>query len=166
MRAMSSLPARYSNSLSNWGNSVEIFRFSRPVLESSMTRMNIFATSLVVLSVFCCVAFGEPTPLPVAGTGIAGIILIAPAHPGPSKVDVPDTAPLANTAFVVAKGNKTIASFTTDAQGAFRVILPPGHYTISRKDAAPRIGRFGPFEVDVAEGQIAKVKWTCDSGMR
>lgn len=131
-----------------------------------MNKSLIAAAGVVVLAVGAGVGTAQTPASPNPGSGIEGIILIAPAHPGPSKVDVPDTAPLANTAFVVAKGNETIGSFTTDAQGAFRIILPPGHYTISRKDAAPRVGRFGPFEVDVAEGQIAKVKWTCDSGMR
>ena len=59
-----------------------------------------------------------------------------------------------------------VASFKTDDQGHFRVSLPPGHYTVSRKSGQSRIGRFGPFDVDVTAGQVTKVQWSCDSGMR
>ena len=136
------------------------------MLESSMTRMNVFAATLVVWSVFCSIAFAEPTPSPGAASGLEGVIAISPAHPGPTREGVSDKAPLVNTAFIVQKANETVASFTTDGEGAFRISLPPGHYTVTAKNRAPRIGHFGPFEVDVVEGQVAKVSWTCDSGMR
>lgn len=131
-----------------------------------MSKSFTIAATVVLLGFGATAGMAQPPSSPVPGSGLEGVILIAPAHPGPSKVDVADTAPLANTVFIVTKGNETITSFTTDAQGAFRINLPPGHYAVSRKDAAPRIGHFGPFEVDLVEGQIAKVKWTCDTGMR
>jgi hypothetical protein len=131
-----------------------------------MKKSHPVAASLVGLGLCCGVAMAEPTSSPAAGSGLEGVIVIAPAHPGPSRVGVADSAPLAHTAFIVQIGNETIASFTTDAQGTFRISLAAGHYTISRKDPAPRIGRFGPFEVDLVEGQITKVNWTCDTGMR
>src|SRR5882724_1722988 len=34
----------------------------------------------------------------------------------------------------VFESDKTIASFTTDDKGRFQISLPPGHYTISKKD--------------------------------
>ena len=79
---------------------------------------------------------------------------------------VPDSRPLANTTFDVKKGDQTVASFTTDDQGRFRISLPPGHYSISKKDWKVRVGFFGPFEVDIAAGQIMKVQWNCDTGMQ
>ena len=94
------------------------------------------------------------------------MISVSAVHGGPSRAGVPDSRPLANTAFVVKKGNNTITSFTTDDQGCFRISLAAGHYTISRKDWEGRVGSYGPFEVDVAAGQIKKVQWNCDTGMR
>jgi hypothetical protein len=103
------------------------------------------------------------TPTPSA-SGIEGVISVSPSHGGPVRVDVPNTAPAATTKFVVKKENETVASFTTDAQGAFRISLPPGHYIVAREDAG-RIGRWR-FEVDVVAGEVKKVQWTADSGMR
>jgi hypothetical protein len=136
------------------------------MLNSPMSRMNFFVAIVVGLSFFFSVALAEPTPSPAAVAGLEGVIVISPARPGPTREGVSDAAPLARAAFIVQKADAIVASFTTDEKGAFRISLPPGHYTVSRKDGAPRIGQFGPFEVDVVEGQITKVTWTCDSGMR
>jgi hypothetical protein len=99
-------------------------------------------------------------------TGIEGVITISPARPGPVRADAPSSQPLAHAAFVVENQNGNVASFTTDEQGRFRMSLPPGHYKVSLKRNRSTIGRFGPFEVDVVAGQMTKVKWQCDSGIR
>ena len=74
--------------------------------------------------------------------------------------------PLTNATFAVEKDNGEVTSFITDAQGRFRVSLPPGHYKISLKARKSSIGRFGPFEADVASGKMTNVQWECDSGIR
>jgi len=99
-------------------------------------------------------------------TGIEGLITISPTQPGPIGADSPGSKPLANTAFVVENQNGEVASFTTDDQGRFRISVPPGHYRVSIKGKRSGIGRYGPFEVDVAPGKITKVQWECDSGIR
>ena len=111
-----------------------------------------------------CASSGQT---PSAGeSGIEGIITISPSQPGPTRDDVPNSIPLANTAFVVKNQKGEVTSFTTDDQGQFRVLLPPGHYTVSIKGRKMTIGHFGPFEVDVASGKMTKVQWECDSGIR
>jgi hypothetical protein len=67
--------------------------------------------------------------------------------------------------FVVTEGDKKVASFTTDAQGRFHLTLPPGHYVVTRQNPGSTVGRWR-FEADVVAGEIAKVNWTADSGMR
>jgi Carboxypeptidase regulatory-like domain len=99
-------------------------------------------------------------------TGIEGVIMISPAQPGPIRADSPGSIPLANAAFVVENEKSEVASFTTDDQGRFRISVPPGHYKVSIKGKRPGIGRYGPFEVDVAPGKMTKVEWECDSGIR
>ena len=123
---------------------------------------------LILLALFCCVAGAEtqPTPSPEAGTRLEGSISLHNISGGPVREGVPDSRPLANTTFVVTKGDLAIASFTTDDQGRFRIALPPGHYTILKKDWKVRVGFYGPFEVDIAAGQIKKVQWNCDTGMQ
>lgn len=102
----------------------------------------------------------------MAETGLEGAISISPIHGGPARIGVPNSRPLANTAFIVKKGEDIVTSFTTDDQGRFRISLAPGHYTVSMKDGKRGIGRYGSFEVDVTQGEVKQVQWTCDSGMR
>ena len=99
-------------------------------------------------------------------SGIEGVITISPIKAGPVRADAPISRPLANAAFAVEDQKGEIASFTTDNEGRFRVSLAPGHYKVSLKGRTSSIGRYGPFEVDVAAGQMTKVQWECDSGMR
>jgi hypothetical protein len=131
-----------------------------------MGKQQAFSIIMVLLAVFSCLVLAETQSTPEPETGLEGVISVSPVHGGPSRLGVPDSRPLANTPFVVKKGNDTITSFTTDDQGRFRISLAAGHYTISRKDWEGRVGSYGPFEVDVAAGQIKKIQWNCDTGMR
>lgn len=119
----------------------------------------------MMFALVCCVA-GAPTPSPQAATGVAGAITLHNISAGPVRQGVPDSRPLANTTFVVKKDDLTVASFTTDEQGRFRISLPPGHYLITKKDWKSRVGFFGPFEIDVAPGEMKNVEWKCDTGMQ
>ncbi len=107
----------------------------------------------------------QPTAQP-AGGGIEGTITISPVRGGPVRQGAATSQPLTDTAFEVKHDGQVVASFQTDANGKFKVMLPPGHYTISRQQKAGAIGSFGPFEVDVSTGKLATVQWECDSGLR
>lgn len=133
-----------------------------------MNKQQSFELFLILLALLCCVAHAETplTPSPEAGTGLEGSISLHTISGGPVRQGVPDSKPLANTTFDVKKGDLTVASFTTDDQGRFRISLPAGHYKISKKDWKSRVGFFGPFEVDVTAGQMKKVQWNCDTGMQ
>ena len=104
------------------------------------------------------------TPTPRL-SGIEGVIMVSPNRPGPIQKDRPSAGPVANVEFVVKKEEARVASFTTDGEGRFRVLLPPGHYTVLREDAGARVGHWR-FEADVKAGEVIKVQWTGDSGMR
>ena len=124
--------------------------------------LSIIGATLIALFSMTVVA---ETPPPGA-SGIEGVILVSPSRPGPiRKGDETSVAPVGNTQFVVKAGDATVKTFMTNADGSFQVALPPGHYVISKEGAAPRIGRWS-FEADVVPGQMMKVKWTADSGMR
>jgi len=107
----------------------------------------------------------QPTPSSEPGTGLEGSITLHTISGGPVRQGVPDSKPLANTTFEVKKDGLSVASFTTDAQGRFKISLPPGHYSISKKGWKSRVGSYGPFSVDVVAGAMKKVQWNCDTGM-
>src|SRR3954469_2047498 len=75
-------------------------------------------------------------------TGIEGIILLSPSHPGPIRQGVSSTAPVAGMEFSVTKEGVEVASFKTDDHGHFRVNVPSGNYTVASKARRNRIGRF------------------------
>jgi hypothetical protein len=118
---------------------------------------------LLMTSLYVCSAQTQSEP----GTGIEGVITVAPIRPGPIKAgdERPQSAPLPNAVFNVANEKGTVNSFTTDSQGRFRILLTPGHYTASLAEH-----RFpypcGPFDVNVVTGKITNVAWHCDTGMR
>jgi hypothetical protein len=124
--------------------------------------LSFIAATLITLA--CMTAVAE-TPAPVM-SGIEGSIVVSPTRPGPIRKDEePSVAPVGNVQFVVKAGDAIVKTFTTGDDGHFQVALPPGHYVILREGAAPRVGRWR-FEADVVAGQVTKVNWTADSGMR
>ena len=118
-----------------------------------------------VLLLMCAIFLPGQTESP-SETGIEGVITIGPIQAGPVRADAPSSRPLANTTFVVENQKGNVASFTTDENGHFRMPLVAGHYKVSLKQRTSSIGKYGPFEVDVAPGQMTKVQWECDSGIR
>jgi len=126
------------------------------------TSFSSIAATLIALA--CMTAVAE-TPAP-GMSGIEGTIVVSPTRPGPiRKGEEPSVAPVSNAQFVVKSGDATVKTFTTDGEGRFQVALPPGHYVVLREEAAPRVGNWR-FEADVVAGQVTKVNWTADSGMR
>jgi len=126
-----------------------------------------FLQFVVILAMALSSFSNADTPVSADNTtGIEGVISISPVQGGPTRLDVPDSKPLADTTWTVKNEKGSVTSFTTDAQGKFKVSLPPGHYTVSKDGGGRSIGRFGPFEVDVTAGKMTSVEWKCDSGIR
>ena len=124
-----------------------------------------FPTILVLLVMAAC--FSSAQTQSGSGTGIEGVITFGPTQAGPIRADALGSKPLANTTFVVENEKRAeVASFTTDEQGQFRVPLPPGHYTVSKKGKKGGIGHYGPFDVDVLADKMTRVTWECDTGIR
>jgi Prealbumin-like fold domain len=122
----------------------------------------VIAFGLIVMAV--CASTGKTSS--AGESGIEGAITISPANPGPIRADAAGSMPLANATFAVENNKGEVTSFITDDQGRFRVLLPPGHYKVSLQGRKTTIGRFGPFEADVAPGKMTNVQWKCDSGIR
>src|SRR2546421_13073698 len=129
-----------------------------------MAHASFSSIAATLIALVCMTAVAE-TPAP-GTSGIEGTIVVSPSRPGPiRKGEEPSVAPVGNTQFVIKAGDATVKTFTTDREGRFQVALPPGHYVVLREEAAPRVGSWR-FEADVVAGQMTKVNWTADSGMR
>jgi len=116
-----------------------------------------------LIALFSMITLAE-TP-PPGTSGIQGTVLVSPIRPGPIMKDEPSVAPVRNVQFLVKAGDAVVKTFTTDGEGRFQVSLPPGRYVIVAEGAPAGIGRWR-FEADVLAGEITKVTWTADSGMR
>src|SRR5437016_14337869 len=128
-----------------------------------MTHVHISIVGATFIALFSMTAVATPPP---GTSGIEGTIVVSPTRPGPIRKDEgPSVAPVRNAQFAIKAGDATVKTFTTDDEGRFQVALPPGHYVIVREGTPPRIGRWR-FEADVVAGQVTKVNWTADSGMR
>ena len=122
--------------------------------------------TLWALSPVACVAGENGSPSPDPATGIEGTISAGPTHGGPVRKGASSTMPLAKVNFEVKQGEKVIASFATDSEGRFKVLLPPGQYTVVRSGNRTAIGQYGPFEITVSAGKMSTVRWECDTGLR
>jgi hypothetical protein len=122
--------------------------------------------SIALAGLIMCSGFLAGQAQSGSETGIEGVITISPTMPGPVRADAPSSQPLADATFVVENQNGEVTSFTTDGQGRFRTSSAPGHYKVSLKGKRTGVGKFGPFEVDVVAGQMTRVQWHCDSGLR
>ena len=117
-----------------------------------------------LIALFSMTALAETQPPDTSG--IEGTIVVSPTRPGPIRKDEdPSVAPVRNAQFAIKAGDATVKTFTTGNEGRFQVALPPGHYVIVREGVPAAVGRWR-FETDVVAGQMTKVNWTADSGMR
>lgn len=127
----------------------------------------IFNPIPLLLAAICMFA-GMHAAMPVCAneTGIRGTVLWGPIHPGPVRLGQSDEAPLSAT-FQVLDSERTVARFESDDMGSFKVLLPPGEYTIAPDEstAVPFPGRQKK-TVTVPEDGFAVVTLRFDTGMR
>ena len=61
---------------------------------------------------------------------------------------------------------RTVAATTSDGQGRFRVVVPPGTYTLVPQPEPGGIARAGEQTVTVTAGAFSQVTVVYDSGIR
>jgi hypothetical protein len=118
-------------------------------------------------STFVRAGGGGRVVTPTEDSGIEGQAVISPAHPGPIREGIPDTAPYKTTLVVWrSDGDQEIARVETGSDGHFRVAIPPGTYRIGPAKTARALPRGGEETVTVVAGKFARVTISFDSGMR
>jgi len=96
-------------------------------------------------------------------SGLYGVVRKGPIMPV-CRADVPCDAP-AQVALVFTRAGKVLARARSDAEGHYKVALPPGYYVV-RTD--PRIG-FGvirPLNVHVRKSHFDRLNFSIDTGIR
>jgi hypothetical protein len=73
--------------------------------------------------------------------------------------------PYQATIIVLNQGGGEVRRFQTDAEGRFRIELPPGTYTLVPQSPG-KLPRAGEQTVMVTSGQFTAVTITFDSGIR
>ncbi len=128
----------------------------------------LISCGLLFLGVLSQVVGEEPTatPKPTAETALEGIISIGPVKGGPQRGGETNSRPLADAEFDVQYNANVVASLKTNGEGRFRISLPAGHYRITRTDAGATGLGICSFEVDLTAGQVKRVEWECDTGIR
>ena len=108
---------------------------------------------------------GSPTTMPATKSGIEGAVTIGPTCPV-QRIDSPcPDRPYEATIVVLDSGRHLVAEARSDAQGTFRVPLPPGTYTLSPQSLAA-LPYAAEQTVTVSPGRFASVHIQFDSGIR
>ncbi|GBC84351.1 hypothetical protein HRbin11_00776 [bacterium HR11] len=125
----------------------------------------------LTLSVVLLAAPACPVRLNSPGTpdsGLTGRIFIGPTCPGPVRADDPacQDKPYSATVRVLTEDDlREVVRFTADAEGRFRVPLPPGRYRLV-PESQGRYPRAEPQTVTVRPGEWTYVEIHYDSGIR
>jgi len=93
-------------------------------------------------------------------------MLWGPVRPGPVRLGQSDEAPL-SASFIVFAADRKVASFRSDKEGHFELLLPAGDYTIVPDASTPiRAPQSQAKSVTVPLDGFAEVTLTFDTGMR
>jgi len=113
------------------------------------------------------VAAPTATPVQAAGSGIQGQALMGPMCPV-VRIDepCPDQPVQANVDVLNVDCTQKISDFTTDADGRFRVALPPGEYCLLPRPGAGGFPFGKPQNVVVEENAYTAVIISLDTGIR
>jgi hypothetical protein len=119
--------------------------------------------AVVSLSLSC-----QAMDSPVAdSSGIEGQVLRTNTKPGPIRQGEPTEVPFSATFRVLDAGGEEVLTFTTDEDGRFKVVLPPGDYTIVPAENAPVLRPATQKKpVTVKEGAFTELRLVFDTGMR
>ncbi len=118
--------------------------------------------SLLALSAWTASCAAPTAP---SDTALVGTVFRGPVQPV-CRVDVPCDAPF-SASFTAERGDRVVASFRSDSDGHFEVVLPPGTYVVVPGPDAPIISPRGQAkDVAIASSGKTTVVLHFDTGIR
>jgi hypothetical protein len=133
--------------------------------------MRLGGVLIIALGVPFLAGCGAQDPGAAAGpSGVAGRVHLGPQCPVETEGDPCEDKPAASARVTVATqlagdphaGGEVVARTTTDADGTFRVAVPPGTYVVTAQAGMS----CDLTNVRVTSGAYAKVDTLCDTGIR
>lgn len=106
--------------------------------------------------------FTQATPAPTSG--IEGRVAIRPVRPVERR-GVTNQRPYQAKITVLDAAGRDVASVESDAEGRFRLLLPPGSYVLRPESPGP-YPRASEQRVQVRRNDMTQVEIVYDSGMR
>jgi carboxypeptidase family protein len=121
---------------------------------------------IVVVGLTAC-ARGATAGSPGDGTaGIQGKVLLGPMCPVQQVNSPCPDRPIQADITVTSSDEKTVATGRSDANGTYRISLPPGSYTVTAKRSGDGFGSGKPVTVVVPAGTFVHLDLVVDSGIR
>ena len=125
---------------------------------------------IVVSSLFFFVPFLGSAQAPAAGTLQGHFKIISLETVKAADGDVPTVTPQTYLDYPLAvlnsDGKQQVATVTADAQGNFRLTLPPGSYILDIQNHARKHVRAKPVPFTITANQTSRVDMEMDTGVR
>ncbi|MFQ5710037.1 MAG: hypothetical protein ACE5HO_21490 [bacterium] len=121
-----------------------------------------------LIFLFCCLGLSCDANGPeVTNSGIEGQVIRRPTCPGPITPEDPCEEPFSAKFSVLDSLDTEVASFRSDEQGNFRVVLMPGSYEVLPDSSAPILRPASQAKnVTVNSGEFTRVTLVFDTGIR
>lgn len=112
-------------------------------------------------------AGGSDTGDETTGSGVRGRVLLGPTCPVEMEGTPCPDEPIAGVEVRAVRDGEPVAGATSDAQGRFELLLPPGEYTLEAVIGPDGPGMFAkPVGVTVSSGAFVDIVVPVDSGIR
>jgi hypothetical protein len=131
--------------------------------------LSLIAFVAIAAFVAACTDLAPPGQTPTSDSGISGTVILGPTcatgdAPGAHE-PVPCLTPYSAQLAVLDGENVVVIRATSDAEGRFRVTLPPGDYVVAPQGGDPYpIAQ--PIPVTVPAGEYVEIEINYDTGIR
>ena len=147
-------------------------RFAEPrCVRRRLSHMRVDGVLIIALVVPLLAGCGAQVPGTTGDqSGVAGRVHLGPLCPVETEGDPCEDKPAAGARVTVATqlpgnpdaGGEVVARTTTDADGTYRVAVPPGRYVVTAQAGMS----CEPMDTRVISSTYAKVDTACDTGIR